>query len=299
MQTELVILAAGMSSRYQGLKQLDAMDKYGNSIMDFSVYDAMQVGFDGVTFVIREGTEEIFKNAIEPKLRGVRVRYAVQRSADIPSTRILPADRVKPWGTGQAILACRNVVDTPFAVINSDDFYGRNSLDVIHSHLSDLADDSSHWCMLGYRLRDTVPTARRVNRAVCDIGDDGYLRRLAERRISKESADYVFFENDKPIRIDPLSIVSMNIWGYTPAIFEELNTGFKSFLDAPDTDLSTGEYQLADAVNAALNARKADVKVYPATDEWFGVTYRADKDSVSAKISALRATGAYPDVLFG
>ena len=298
MQTELVILAAGMSSRYQGLKQLDAMDDFGYSIMDFSVYDAIKTGFDGVTFVIREGTEETFRSAIEPKLKGVRIQYAVQRSADIPSGMVVPPERSKPWGTGQAILCCRDLVDTPFAVINADDFYGRGSIAAIHAHLSRQTADSRHWCMLGYRLADTVLTDRPVGRAICDIDAEEYMQSLRELRLSKTAKGYGYCEGEKWIETDGNAIVSMNIWGFTPTVFDVLQRGFEDFFRIHTDDIGTAEYQLADAVNSALASGIADVRMYPAVDEWFGVTYRTDKDAVREKIAGMRAAGIYPDLLF-
>ncbi len=292
----LLILAAGMGSRYGGLKQLDPITDEGEFIIDFSVYDAVVSGFDKIVFVIKEENLELFRDTIGKRFEGkIKVEYVFQRLEDIPEGFEVPVGRVKPWGTAQAMLAAKDVIHGPFAVINADDFYGRSAYSLISKHFSDVRTDGEY-CMIGYILDNTLTDNGTVSRGVCDVSD-GTLRGIVERtKISRKNGGAVFTDADgeTPLSLD--SIVSMNCWGFTPDIFAKVEKGFEAFLRAYNGDIKR-EYYLPMAVGELMEKNECTVKVYPSEDAWYGVTYREDKDAVVASLARLKNSGAYPKKL--
>ena len=296
-RTELVIMAAGLSSRYNGMKQLDGMDEYGQPIMEYSVYDAMLAGFDGVTLIVGEGMTDSFRRALGDKLaRKISVKYVEQKLSDVPDPALIPSDRKRPWGTAHAILCCRSVVDRPFLTINSDDFYGRQAFVAMHRFLSETDPRGSDWAMAEYLLKNTVPGDRLVSRAACKI-NNGYLKHLKELKVRKTDDGYEYSHGNEFVRLDENTVVSMNMWGLTPAVFDKLGAEFDSFF-AASHNTESDELNIGDVISDAVGEQTASVKVIPSDSSWFGVTYSTDKDEVSKRFSRLRANGEYPDLLF-
>ena len=299
----LLILAAGLGSRYGGLKQLDPMTDSGNFIIDFSVYDAIRAGFDRVVFLIKRENEAIFRETIGSRIeKKIRVEYAFQDLDNLPAGLVLPEGRVKPWGTGHAVYCAANVIgNDPFAVINADDFYGADTFRHLAAHLSGVktADTPAHHCMVGFRLGNTLTENGTVSRGECEVSD-GMLVRVTERtKIEKRKTDAAYLAPDGEWKELPFStIVSMNCWGFTPALFEKLEAGFRAFWQANAADLSKCEYYLPSAVQEQKDAGLCDVRVYPTSSQWLGVTYPQDKPSVKAAIAELIARGEYPDNLW-
>ncbi len=296
----LVILAGGMGSRYGGLKQIDPVTENGEFIIDFSVYDAAVSGFDKVVFVIRKENLELFRDTIGKRFeKKIKVEYAFQEIEDIPSGFDVPEGRQKPWGTGHAVLAARHIVDAPFAVINADDFYGREAYTLLASHLSS-SDFSKggRYAMIGYELQKTLTENGTVSRGICKVGADGKLNEVVERTAIKRCGDIaVCKDGDSEITIPLDSVASMNCWGFTTDIFEELEAGFKSFLAQPHDDELKCEYYLPFAVCDMLAKGKCEVNVYRTTDPWYGVTYKEDKEFVVGSLAALIESGVYPKVI--
>ena len=301
---ELVIMAAGMGSRYGGLKQIDPMDEQGHIIIDFSLYDAWKAGFEKVTFLIKPELEEEFHACIGDRVsRYMKVQYAYQRQEAIPAGFSCPQGREKPWGTGHAVLCCRDLVQSNFVVINADDYYGRHSFSVMYRALCDLHDDATaHYAMLGYRLKNTVPAEGSVARGVCQVdAATGKLAQITERcAISRDGNGFRYTEDGckSYVPISGESVVSMNFWGFTPSVFDELAAGFPDFLEKnlPLNPLKC-EYYLPFAVNTAMSGGRADVRVLESEDTWYGVTYRADKPVVRAAFAGMKAAGLYPEKL--
>ncbi|MBR6680913.1 MAG: nucleotidyltransferase [Clostridia bacterium] len=296
----LVILAAGMGSRYGGLKQIDPITESGSFIIDFSVYDAILCGFDKVVFVINEENLEIFRETIGKRFEDkVRVEYAFQDLNDLPEGFSLPEGRTKPWGTAHALLAARSKVTDPFAVINADDFYGRGAYKLLAEHLSGAADAKRpSFCMVGYRLRNTLTENGTVSRGVCKVNRCRRLVDVVERTKIYKDGEKAFFEEDgasTELAMD--TVVSMNCWGFTPAIFDSIEEGFKTFLAQPTDNPMKREYYLPFAVKEAMDAGKCTVTVYSTEDSWYGVTYKEDKEPVKASIAKLISDGVYPEKL--
>lgn len=295
----LVILAAGMGSRYGGLKQIDPITSEGEFIIDFSVYDAVISGFDKVVFVIKKENLDVFKETIGQRFENkVKVEYAFQELSDIPAGFSIPEGRVKPWGTSHALLATRNVVNEPFMVINADDFYGRSAYRLLAKHLSDAKaskDGVPCYAMVGYILENTLTENGTVARGVCEVGEDGMLTAVTERTSIRQKGDVAVFDEDgKEVEI-PLDVtVSMNCWGFTPDIFPKLEKGFERFLAAEHADPLKCEFYLPFAVCDMLKAGECEVKVYRSEDAWYGVTYKGDKDFVVSSIRELKQNGTYP-----
>ncbi len=291
----LLILAAGMGSRYGGLKQLDPITENGEFIIDFSVYDAMLGGFDKVVFVIKEENLELFRETIGKRFEErIKVEYAFQRLDDLPAGLCVPEGRVKPWGTAQAMLAARNIVDEPFAVINADDFYGRHAYSALGTHLKNAS--KSEYCMVGYILGNTLTENGTVSRGVCTT-ENGYLADVTERtKIAKDGDCAVYTDGEESVRLPLDTVVSMNCWGFTPDIFEKVSQGFEEFLKKNGQDTKS-EYYLPFAVREIMDRRECTVRVYESKDSWYGVTYREDRDSVVASLKALKDNGAYPNKL--
>lgn len=288
----LVILAAGMGSRYGGLKQIDPITENGEFIIDFSVYDAIASGFDKIVFVIKEENLELFRESIGKRFEDkVKVEYVFQKLGDIPDGYEVPKGREKPWGTGQALLAARNAVNEPFAVINADDFYGRSAYELLASHFKGKQSSEGEYCMVGYVLENTLTENGTVSRGICTVGDDGMLVSVEEMTAIKREGDIALC-NGTELPLD--SIASMNCWGFTPDIFEALDKGFSEFLAQKHGNALKCEYYLPFAVCDMLKKGECSVKVYRSRDEWYGVTYREDKSFVTSSIQALKDKGVYP-----
>ena len=296
----LVIMAAGMGSRYGGLKQIDPIGPNGEIIMDYSIYDALKAGFGKVVFIIKKEIEEAFREAIGSKIeKKVDTTYVFQDIDDLPEGFKRPQDRVKPWGTGHAVLSCRDHVDTPFAVINADDFYGRNSFQVLCDYLKDIDDVKSYnYAMVGFILNNTLTEHGHVSRGVCQVNDQGYLEEIQERtKIQRFSDGVKYQENDEWITIPEDSIVSMNMWGFTPSIFHELEAGFVRFLENNKDNIDKAEFFLPNLVGDLVRENKAKVKVLSSRERWYGVTYREDKPVVKKAIEEMIKQGIYPEKL--
>lgn len=296
----LVIMAAGMGSRYGGLKQIDPIDEYGNLIIDFSIYDAVAAGFEKVIFIIKKSIEEDFKEHIGRRMeKHMEVAYVYQELDRLPEGYVCPEGRVKPWGTGHAVLCCAGEVqDAPFAVINADDYYGRSAFKTIFEQLSHMADDSKyHYTMVGYELYKTLTEYGHVARGVCSLDEHDMLQEIVERtRIEKHGEQAEYTDNGEDWTVLPGdTIVSMNLWGFTPSILKELESRFPSFLDRNlDSNPQKCEYFLPFVVDQMIREGKADVRVLRSADSWYGVTYKEDKDRVVKAIRGFREAGLYP-----
>jgi len=301
----LVVMAAGMGSRYGGLKQLDPVGNHGQLIIDYSIYDAKRAGFETVVFVIKHEIEEPFRAGIGDRLsKVVNVKYAYQELADLPEGYTIPEGRVKPWGTAHAILAARKVVDGPFAVVNADDYYGPEAFQAIYDYLSNHADqpDCYEFAMVGYLLGNTVTEHGHVARGVCTEDENNYLVNVTERtRIEKDGANARFTEDDGATwtALSGNTIVSMNLWGLTRSFMDEAWTRFPAFLDKTLVENPVkGEYFLPSVISQLIEEDKARAKVLRSNDKWYGVTYQADKPVVVAAIAEKTASGLYPDHLW-
>ena len=302
----LVVMAAGMGSRYGGLKQLDPVDDAGHIIIDYSLYDAHRAGFDTVVFVIKPEIEEAFREGIGNRIEKVmEVKYVFQRPDDLPEGYSIPEGRTKPWGTAQAVLAARDVVDGPFAVINADDYYGPEGFQVIFDYLENHPDTDEvyEYAMVGYLLQNTVTENGSVARGVCTETANGYLHSVVERtKIVKGEMNPKYTEDDGATWHD-LScddIVSMNLWGFQKSYMREAWAGFPAFLDqAIAENPLKGEYFLPTVVSNLLSQHKARVKVLRSNDKWYGVTYKEDKPTVVAALKKMREKGLYPEKLWG
>ena len=296
----LVILAAGMGSRYGGLKQLDPITEQGEFIIDFSVFDAIRAGFNKVVFVIKEENLDIFRETIGKRFeQKIRVEYAFQSLDDLPDGFTVPEGRTKPWGTAQALLAARHAVNEPFAVINADDFYGESAYRLLASHFADgKASTGGEYCMVGYVLQNTLTENGTVSRGICQIGEDGYLLDVTERTAIRPAGETaVYHENGEDMAISLNSIASMNCWGFTPDIFDGVMEGFSRFLeDIGDNPLKC-EYYLPFAVREQMEAGRCTVKVYESDSPWYGVTYHEDKEKVKNSLAQLKWDGSYPERL--
>lgn len=301
----LVVMAAGMGSRYGGLKQVDPVGNHGQLIIDYSIYDAKRAGFETVVFVIKKAIEETFKGAIGNRLSKVMdVKYAYQELDDLPEGYSVPDERVKPWGTCHAILAARKVVDGPFAVINADDYYGPEAFKEIYDYLLTHPDspDTYEFAMVGYLLGNTVTEHGHVARGICVEDENHFLQSVTERTHIEKVGDDARFTEDDGKTWTPVSggtIVSMNLWGFTKSFLTEAGDRFPAFLDdALKTNPLKGEYFLPSVVSALIDEGKARVKVLRSHDKWYGVTYHEDKPVVVAAIAAKTADGTYPDNLW-
>jgi len=300
----LVIMAAGMGSRYGGLKQIDSIDAYGNKIIDYSIFDAVQAGFEKVVFIIKKAIEKEFRENIGDRIAShVKVEYVYQELDWLPAGYQVPEGRVKPWGTGHAILCCQDVIDGPFAVINADDYYGKSAFVSIYNQLSEISDGEKYqYTMVGYRLYNTLTENGHVARGVCTISEDGKLIDIHERiRIEKQGDKAKFTEDDGKTwtELGEDTVVSMNMWGFTKSITKELDQRFAVFLDKelPGNPLKC-EYFLPFVVDELLKEYKAEVTVLKSVDRWYGVTYKEDKETVVNAIMELKKTGIYPEKLW-
>ncbi len=299
----LVIMAAGMGSRYGGLKQLDPVGNHGQLIIDYSIFDARRAGFETVVFVIKPEIETDFKAAIGDRVSKVMdVKYAYQLKEDLPEGYSVPAGRTKPWGTAHAALAARNIVDGPFAVINADDYYGPEAYQEIYNYLSTHSDgDMYEYVMVGYLLKNTVTENGTVARGVCEETADHYLTRVTERTKIEKGEPPRFTEDDGRTWTDLSAdtIVSMNMWGFTRSFLDEALARFPAFLDKTlAVNPEKGEYFLPTVVSQLIDEGRARVKVLRSEDKWYGVTYREDKPTVVAAITQKTREGLYPDRLW-
>lgn len=300
----LVILAAGMGSRYGGLKQLDPMTDAGNFIIDFSIYDALRAGFDKVVFIIKEENLELFRETIGNRIsEKINVSYAFQKIDDLPEGFSVPEGRTKPWGTGHAVHCVRDIVKENFAVINADDFYGRDTFVQLAKHLknADAENGVAHHCMVGFALGNTLTENGTVSRGECDVTDEGMLKSVTERtKIMKKDTCAAYLNDDGETWTDISfdTIVSMNCWGFTPDLFKNLEQEFITFLSNIESNPLKSEFYLPAAVDMQQKVGLCDVKVYPTTSLWQGVTYAEDKDRVKAAIKALIDNGEYPERLW-
>ena len=294
----LVILAAGMGSRYGGLKQIDPVTSDGEFIIDFSVYDAMINGFDKVVFVIKRENLDIFRETIGKRFEDkIKVEYAFQELTAIPEGFSVPEGRVKPWGTAHALLAARDVVNEPFAVINADDFYGASAYRMIAEHFSRVA-ENGEYCMVGYMLSNTLTENGTVSRGICKMDENGTLLEVNERtKIERCGDSAVSVEDGVEYKVPLDSIASMNCWGFTPDVFSGVARGFKNFLECEHKDEMKCEYYLPFAVTELMSRGECSVKVYPCDDAWYGVTYADDKEGVKSSIRELVESGKYPSKL--
>ena len=298
----LVILAAGMGSRYGGLKQLDPMTKNGEFIIDFSIYDAIRAGFDRVVFIIKRENYDLFRETVGKRVeKRIKVEYAFQELCDVPRGCTVPAGREKPWGTAHAVLATRDIVKDNFAVINADDFYGREAFMKLAEHLKNATnkDGVSHSCMIGYVLENTLTDHGTVSRGVCETDADGMLIGITERtRIKKDGESAAYLDGEEWVKIPYSTIVSMNCWGFTPEIFAEIGRYFADFMAKDHPDPLKSESLRPSAVGEAIERGKCDVKVYSSGSRWYGVTYKEDKEYVKASIRSLIESGEYPEGLW-
>ena len=302
MKPTLYVLAAGMGSRYGGLKQLDGLGPNGETIMDYSIYDAIRAGFGKVVFVIRKDFEKDFREKILSKYEGhIPVEVVFQSIQDLPEGYECPADRTKPWGTNHAVLMAKDVIKEPLAVINADDFYGRNAFEVIAKELSKPRDRKGDYCMVGFRVGNTMTENGSVARGVCTTSDEGLLTSVVERTaISYDKEGNIVFtdENGEVQTLDPKVPVSMNLWGFTPDYFDYSEREFKKFLDK-DINTPKAEFFIPLCIDALIKNGEATVKVLDTDSRWFGVTYAADRPGVVEKFASLAADGTYPSPLFG
>ncbi|NDV59908.1 sugar phosphate nucleotidyltransferase [Bacteroides sp. 519] len=300
MKPTLFVLAAGMGSRYGGLKQLDGLGPNGETIMDYSIFDAIRGGFGKVVFVIRKDFEQDFREKIISKYENhIPVEVVFQALDTLPAGFTVPEGRVKPWGTNHAVLMGKDVIKEPFAVINADDFYGRDSFAVLGKALAEMTGKQNDYCMIGYRVGNTLSESGSVARGVCETDADGYLTGVVERTAIERIDGKVSFtdENGTLITIDDNTPVSMNMWGFTPDYFEYSEKDFIEFLKENKDNLKS-EYFIPLMVNKLVNNGTARVKVLDTTSKWFGVTYAADRQGVVDKIQALVDAGEYPEKLF-
>ena len=304
-KTALVIMAAGIGSRFGGgIKQLEPVGPGGEIIMDYSIHDAMEAGFDRIIFVIRHDLEKDFKEIIGNCIEKIApVSYAFQELTDIPQGFRVPEGRKKPWGTGQAILSIRNLVKEPFLVINADDYYGKEAFAKIHDYMVNTMDENApvyDICMGGFILANTLSENGGVTRGVCEVGENGILKRVTETYniFRQEGGLSATDKAGNPVVVKEEQYVSMNMWGLTPAFLSELERGFPQFLSTlPEDDISS-EYLLPTIIDQMIRENRACVHVLETKDRWFGVTYREDKKSVTEAIGELIRQGVYPSRLF-
>lgn len=294
----LIVMAAGMGSRYGGLKQIDPIGPCGEFIVDYSVYDAAKAGFDKVVFVIKKENEEIFRQTVGSRIKGIKVEYAFQGLNDLPEGFSCPDTRVKPWGTGHAVLCAEGVSEGGFAVINADDFYGRESFELLAKHLKGAS--AGNYCMVGYRVENTVTENGTVSRGVCEV-ENGKLSDVVERSKIQKTAngiEYLDEEADKWVPLANDTPVSMNCWAFTPDFFAELKTAFVEFLKE-NINTEKKELFLPFVVQAMMKRGGCTVDVVTTPSKWYGVTYKEDREGVVESIRKMTENGTYPENLWG
>ena len=299
MKPTLFVLAAGMGSRYGGLKQIDGLGPSGETIMDYSVYDALRAGFGKVVFVIRKDFEEAFRKAVISKYADkVPCEVCFQSVDSVPEGCTFNPERTKPWGTNHAVLMAKGLINEHFAVINADDFYGRESFQVLADYLKSVEGTTGKYCMVGYRVANTLSENGSVSRGVCATDENGYLTDVVERtKIEKVGDKIIYTEDGVDTEISPNSPVSMNMWGFTPEYFEYVEKAFVEFLQARGQELKS-EFYIPTLVNDMIRSGEATCMVLDTTSKWFGVTYAEDRPQVVMKINNLVKEGVYPEKLF-
>lgn len=309
MKTALVIMAAGIGSRFGGgIKQLAPVGMHGEIIMDYSIHDAMEAGFNKVIFIIRKDIEEAFREAIGERIekicamQGVEVAYAYQEREDLPAGVMCPADRTKPWGTGQAVLTVKGLIDCPFLVINADDYYGKKGFCKIHEYMvNEMKEDGDVYdiCMGGFILKNTLSDNGAVTRGVCEE-ENGILKKVTETYNIRMMEDGLHASDDagNPVKVLPEQLVSMNMWGLPVSFLNELEKGFPEFLDNLKPGDIKAEYLLPKIIDQLVHEGKAKVRVLDTPDKWFGVTYKEDKQAVVDAIRGLISAGVYKEKLF-
>lgn len=300
MKPTLFVLAAGMGSRYGGLKQLDGVGPSGETIMDYSIYDAMRGGFGKVVFVIRKMFEKDFREKIISKYeKSIPVEIVFQELDNLPEGFELHPDRVKPWGTNHAVMMGHGVIKEPFAVINADDFYGRESFKIIADKLIELTGKEGHYCMVGYRLQNTLSERGAVARGICEVDEDSYLKSVVEQTHIERVDGVIKYKDPEGYWFDLAenTPVSMNMWGFTPDYFEHSNKYFAKFLEQ-NIGNHKAEFFIPLMVDHLILNKQADVKVLDTPSKWFGVTYAEDRPSVVQKLKDLVDAGEYPNKLF-
>ena len=307
MDTALVIMAAGIGSRFGGgIKQLEPVGPCGEIIMDYSIHDAIEAGFNKIIFIIRKDLEKDFQEVIGNRIekvcakRHVSVSYAYQELGDLPEGFTLPEDRTKPWGTGQAVLSCKGIIKEPFAVINADDYYGKEAFVKLHDYLQNYTEDRPFdYCMAGFILGNTLSSNGGVTRGVCKVDANGYLTDITETHdIVQTAGGAAIQDGDTLTPIDIRSNVSMNMWGLTPQFIDILDDGFKAFLAGVSEGDLKAEYLLPTIIGQLLHEGKITVKVLETQDKWFGVTYKGDKPAVVEAFKRLTDQGVYSPQLF-
>lgn len=300
----LIVMAAGIGSRYGGLKQVDPIGPNGEIVIDYAVFDALRAGFGKVVFLIRKDIEEVFRERVGSTIeKQVETIYVFQELSNLPPGFSVPPERKKPWGTGHAVLSCKDAVHEPFAVINADDFYGPGAFRALADYLRQARDPQGgpyDYSMAGYELENTLSEHGTVSRGVCEVTPDGYLAQVRERtKIQRFGDEVKYTENGEDWVVIPAhSTVSMNMWGFTPSFFKELDEIFPRFLKANIETMSKVEFYLPYVVNQLLDEKKARVKVLPVQEKWFGVTYPEDRASVQEAIRGLVRQGIYPESLW-
>jgi len=299
----LLVLAAGMGSRYGSLKQMDGVGPSKEAIIDYSIYDAIRAGFGKVVFVIRHSFDKAFREVFTPEKFGgkVEVEFVYQELENLPEGYTVPQGREKPWGTNHAVMMAAKAIDTPFAVINSDDFYGRDAYKVMADYLNTINGQTGKYCMVGYNLRNTLSENGSVSRGECSVDSEGNLMTIVERTAIERAADGKVFYKDETgnHEIDEDTPVSMNLFGFTPDFFEESEKLFKVFLDDPKTKANPkAEFFIPLCVNNLIAQKKVSLKVLSSDAKWFGVTYKEDRPSTVKKIQELVDAGEYPSNLW-
>jgi len=301
MKTSLVVMAAGIGSRFgKGIKQLEPVGPGGEIIMDYSIHDALEAGFDRVVFIIRRDLEEDFRAIIGNRIEKIcPVAYAFQEKENLPDGFTCPPDRKKPWGTGQAVLSCKGIVNEPFLVINADDYYGKEGFCLAHDFLVKNAGKGNAFCMAGFILKNTLSDNGSVTRGICRVSDSGLLEGVVETGGLVKDGDGAATEvNGVRTPVDADSIVSMNMWALTPEFFDELERGFKTFLAGLKPEDLKAEYLLPAVIDGMIQKGTATVEVLTTRDRWFGVTYHEDKDAVVESFRALHEAGVYTEPLY-
>lgn len=298
MKPTLLILAAGIGSRYGGMKQMDEIGPAGESIIDYSVFDAIRAGFGKVVFVLNPKIEKDFKEIYEGRLAGkIDTGYVLQEVSAVPDSISVNHDRVKPWGTGHAVLVAGEIINEPFAVINADDFYGKQAFEILGSFLSDTENISNKYAMVGYKLGNTLSENGSVSRGVCQT-KEGFLTDVIERTsIAIENNKIVYSDNGDKVEIGKDSVVSMNLWGFSPNFFDQLEQKFINFIHENSHDLKA-EFFIPTVVNELIKDKEVSIRMLTSDDQWFGVTYKEDKKTTIKKVADLVSQGVYPEYLW-
>lgn len=298
----LVILAAGMGSRYGGLKQMDPVDAQGHRIIDFSIYDAWKAGFEKVVFIIKHEIEEDFKKMVgEPISKHMQVEYVFQELEDVPEGFVIPEGRVKPWGTTHALMCCKEALDGAFMVINADDYYGKDGYKAMYEFLTSTASDEKAYAMVAYELGKTLTEKGSVTRGVCNAGENGYLSHIVEQKnlVKTDDGAGIAEEDGSNTPIDVKTAVSMNMWGFKKSVFKEFEEALTDFFENKVAlNPEKSECLIPTEVDVLIKNDRANVKMLTSSDKWFGVTYQEDKPFVVESIKALKDAGEYPAYLW-